>query len=787
MQLVARPPGYFLDVDPQSIDSVRFEQLLAEARDSQVADPARASARASDALALWRGDAYADFAFESFAQQEIARLEELRQQAEEERIEAELALGRSSELVGELEALVVAAPLRERRRGQLMLALYRAGRQADALEAFRTARELLVEELGLEPSEELRELERRILRQDPELASAAAPRAESRVERRLVTVVAVEPEISLDLDPEEHDRETRRAADAVAAVAEEHGAAQPEPFLLVFAQEDHVERGTSAARAIRETISVRVGIASGEALVRDGSVGGPVPAHARRSAEEDGAAYVPSHLIERRVDGPFVGRQRELAQLRNAQAAVVVGPPGIGKSRLAQELGRGEPVAFGRCSSYGATSIAPLHEIATALGDPDALEEIWAAEVPSAFRRLCERAPEPLLVVFDDVHWADRLVVETIEHLVEHGSVRVLCLAREELLEEQPAFLPSAERLMLAPLEPEDAQQLARQLADVDAAVLDHALAAAEGNPLFLEQVLAHAAEAGDTLPPTLQSLLTARLDRLTPSERVVVERAAVIGREFDTSRVGQLMDVRSARRPLEGLVQRGLLESVASTTPFEERFRFRHVLIQEATYAATPQEERSRLHERLADLLVDDGESDELIGFHLEQAVSLRAERDRHARQLAQDAGTHLGNAGMAWWKLGYVTHGAALLMRASQLLGDDERRRELLCELGIALNRAGETAKAEAAVDEAVRVAVNVGDRRIELRGRIESRPCGCSVPREATPASSLLSSTRHVHCSTRSETNGRSVAPGCCRAGSRAACIAVMRSGKNARRTR
>src|SRR4029077_7624911 len=137
LPLVARPPGYILEVDPQAIDSVRFEQLLEEARDALGIDPARASARASDALALWRGDAYADFAFESFAQEEIARLEELRQQAEEERIEAELALGRSSELVGELEALVVAAPLRERRRGQLMLALYRAGRQADALEAFR--------------------------------------------------------------------------------------------------------------------------------------------------------------------------------------------------------------------------------------------------------------------------------------------------------------------------------------------------------------------------------------------------------------------------------------------------------------------------------------------------------------------------------------------------------------------------------------------------------------------------------------------------------------------------
>jgi DNA-binding SARP family transcriptional activator/DNA polymerase III delta prime subunit len=717
--LLARPPGYILDVDPQSIDSVRFEQLLEEARDALGSDPARASVRASDALALWRGDAYADFAFESFALEEIARLEELRKEAEEERIDAELAVGRSDELIGELEALVVAAPLRERRRGQLMLALYRAGRQADALEAFRDARELLVEELGLEPSEELRELERRILLQDTRLLSEAAPRTESRVERRLVTVVAVEPEISLELDPEEHDRQTRRAADAVAGVAGEYGAEQRERFLLVFSQEDHTERATAAAAAVRETLRARVGLASGEALIGGRSLGGAVVSRAWKHAHGGGMPEAPPAIMARRIDGPFVGREDELARLRGARAALVVGPPGIGKSRLALELARDAFTAVGRCSSYGAASLAPLHEIAAALGRPNAIADAWALEVPLRFRRLCEDAAPQILVVFDDVHWADQLVVDTIEHLVAHGkeSVRVLCLAREELLEERPAFVASADRLILEPLAPEHAQLLAAQLADVDGGVLERALDAAEGNPLFLEQLLAHAAEDGATsLPPNLKSLLAARLDRLPPSERAAMEHAGIIGREFDASRVAQLMDARAVRRPLTGLVRRGLLDPTASTSRFEERFRFRHVLIREATYAATPAAERSRLHERLADLIDAD---DELVGFHLERAAALRLTQDRHTRQLAHDAGRHLGAAGIAAWQREHAAAAVDLLGRAAALLPpESEQRSELLCELAIALNTLGRGAEARAVLEE----AVTQGDRRIVLRARME-----------------------------------------------------------------
>src|SRR6266540_2710667 len=162
--VVTQAPGYVLRIGREQLDLYRFEQLVAEA---EGAEPAVASSKLREALVLWRGPALAEFTFEAFAQAAIGRLEELRLAALERRIEADLALGRHAELAGELEALVVEHPLRERFRAQLILALYRSGRQAEALEAYRTLRQTLVEELGIEPSSALQELERGILRHDP--------------------------------------------------------------------------------------------------------------------------------------------------------------------------------------------------------------------------------------------------------------------------------------------------------------------------------------------------------------------------------------------------------------------------------------------------------------------------------------------------------------------------------------------------------------------------------------------------------------------------------------------
>ena len=711
LPLLARPPGYVLDIDPQSLDSVRFEQLLAEAR---VSEPVRAAARAADALSLWRGDAFADFTFESFAQAEIARLEELRQEAEEERVEAELALGRAAELVGKLEALVQVAPPRERRYRQLMVALYRSGRQQAALDVYKAARAALAE-CGLEPTSALRELERAILDQAPGLDGGHLLRAAAQRERRLVSVAAVAPEISLELDPEEHERQRGRAVDGVAAVAAEYGALRPEPFVLVFTHEDHAQRAQAAAAAIRDALGAGVAVETGEAVVGTGAIGGPVVERARRRAH-DGAAPAPvPPPLARRTEGPFVGRQCELARLRQSRAALVVGPPGIGKSRLARELAREERIVVGRCSSYGSETIAPLSEIARALDSPGALDDVPAPEVPLAFRRLCEAA-HPIAVVFDDVHWADALVLETIELLVARGEgVRVVCLARDELVEERPSFLAAAERITLEPLSDAESKSLGELLGTADESIVGRA----EGNPLFIEQLLAHATDGGDALPPSLRSLLTARLDRLTPVERASIECAAIVGREFDNEIVAELLDAHSARESLASLVRRGLLDPAAPSIAFEERFRFRHALIHEAAYTAITRADRARLHEAAADLLEARGSSDEIVGFHLEQAAELLPRDDRRAAKIAEDAGRHLGAAGIEVWKRSDARSAVRLCGRAAALLPErDPQRLELLCELGVALNTLGESAQA----CDALREAAVLGERRIELRARFE-----------------------------------------------------------------
>jgi len=170
-RLLARAPGYVLSVEPGELDLERFEQSLAEGRQAlEEGDAERAAALLGGGLSLWRGRPLADLEFEPFARVEVERLEELRLAAMEERIEAELALALHAALVPELEGLVEEHPMRERLRGQLMLALYRAGRQAEALEAYRTGRALLSEELALEPGPQLRELEQAILRHDGSLA-----------------------------------------------------------------------------------------------------------------------------------------------------------------------------------------------------------------------------------------------------------------------------------------------------------------------------------------------------------------------------------------------------------------------------------------------------------------------------------------------------------------------------------------------------------------------------------------------------------------------------------------
>src|SRR5713226_2765121 len=302
-QLVSRGRGYMLRVDPERLDLTRFQSLVDSGRAAAAAGrPDVASVRLREALALWRGEPLADVELApGFAA--TLRLSELRLAVLEDRIEADLALGRHVEVVPELERLVGEEPLRERLLGQLMQALYRSGRQADALRVYMESRRLLVEELGIEPSPELQRFQHAILEHDPALGVAAAPPAPAEVEpedvRKPLTVVfaSLAPLVGESVGP---DAEALgEVAVAAARVLERHGAAVERPvgdvvvglFGVPAVQEDDALRAVQAAaepttelaaRAGPLRVQVRVGVESGEALVGAGTaVAGAVAATAR--------------------------------------------------------------------------------------------------------------------------------------------------------------------------------------------------------------------------------------------------------------------------------------------------------------------------------------------------------------------------------------------------------------------------------------------------------------------------------------------------------------------------
>ena len=293
-RLLTTDPGYALRIFPEELDVRQFEQLLSEGRDALASGAASEAARTlRQALSLWRGPALADFRYEPFAQAEIARLEELRLACLEERIEADLALGSAGALIAQLRRLVSEYPVRERLRGQLMLALYRDSRQAEALEVYREFRSVLQEELGLDTSPLLRELEAAILRQDPVLSPAPTAAAAPLV-RRPVTVLCVVLQVASSsgtaLDPEAHEAVNEHSASGLTAVLERHGGklavSAGERLVGVFGVATvHEDDALRAARASLEarnalaaeagillrqygvSLACRFGLATGEALV----------------------------------------------------------------------------------------------------------------------------------------------------------------------------------------------------------------------------------------------------------------------------------------------------------------------------------------------------------------------------------------------------------------------------------------------------------------------------------------------------------------------------------------
>ena len=450
-----------------------------------------------------------------------------------------------------------------------------------------------------------------------------------------------------------------------------------------------------------------------------------------------------AQLVERHLDAPLVGRRSELARVRSAfddavsarrcRLLTIFGPPGIGKSRLAREISavidEEASILTGRCLPYGeGITYWPMVEIFREAGAEEELETALSAGAPdeifwSVRKALEQRARErPLALVVEDIHWAEPTLLDLAEHLgdwTRDAPVLLLCLARPELLDERPAW--GGESLTLEPLSQVESEELIENLLG-DAALDDEARArirgTAEGNPLFVEQLLAMLADGGDPghVPPTIHALLEARLDALPEAERHVLECASVIGQDFEWEALGELSPDR--RRPsgarLAALVRNELIQphdAIADT------FSFRHALIRDAAYGRLPKELRSDLHERFAHWLDGRGdEFDEIVGYHLEHAYRWLAELgppDERALHLAELASARLAASGRRANARGDGPAAANLFERAAALLPpDDPGRIAVLPLLGRALRDTAQMERAETVLVEAVERATAAGE---------------------------------------------------------------------------
>ena len=861
-RIVTHGSGYALRVDPDELDAWRFEQIVDDGRRALGSgDPEGAASTLRRGEALWRGAALSDFSYDSFARAHSFRLDELRIACVEDRIDAELELGEHVSLVAELKELVAAHPLRERLRAQLMLALYRSGRQVEALDVYRSGRSALVDELGIEPGQRLQQLERQILIHDPELDAAVPParvvveaEADSKaavpVRKRLTALVvsirapAVDGELVATM--------LARTAETAARVLERHEAVVEQPtadlvlgvFGLPELHEDDVLRAARAAVELRDALAsqaddfpqqveVAFGIDGAELVLDDSALrpslaAGPAVSAARTLAEaapageivagpwaatllraaatlaelgDDAARVVDvpaaATAIPRRLDAPLVGRSDELAALERAYAQAaresrcqlftLLGGAGLGKSRLAAELrARVEPdalVLVGSCPPYGeAKTFLPLAEIvrqavggesreallSRIAGAPDAelvADRVaaalgWSDEpVPGpetfwAVRRFLEAlaAERPLVAVVDDLHWAEPMLAELVEHIADlalGAPLLLLCLARPELLESRPAWgggKLNAATVLLEPLNDADSAQLienllgrARVLPEARAAIA----AAGGGNPLFIEQILSTLIDEGALrrergrwvaadeladrpMPQTLQALLASRLDRLRPAEHRAVQAAAVAGAEFTRESVAELIGepLEHAETALEALVRKDLVRPAPSTVPGEAGYRFRHVLIRDAAYDSLPKADRATLHARFGSRLERLARDDGLVGHHLAAAHAYRVELGQAGPEtddLAVRAAARLAAAGRAAANREDARTAGRLLRSAVDLRPDDASSAALLLPLADVLSVQGRFEESGDAIARALAAARAAGDETLEWEARV------------------------------------------------------------------
>ncbi|MEU6413104.1 BTAD domain-containing putative transcriptional regulator [Microbispora sp. NPDC046933] len=723
--LRTREPGYLLDIEPDQVDAERFGRAAEAAHAALAAGRAEEAERIlGPALALWRGEPLADLADEPFARSTVARLSETRLSALTVRAEAWLALGRAAEVAVEAERLLEQDPYREGLWALLMRALYRERRQAEALAAYQRCRTLLDDELGLDPSPELRRLEQAILLQDESLAGVWAP------------VVAVPLEPAPRTDPGEGTREGAgegtgggpadgNAGDENAGDAAVPGLVGREPHLRRIAERlDDLRRGAGG-----------VFLVSGES-----GIGKTRLAEAAASmAAERGAAVAWSRCVEGSGAPAFWPWIQALNALDAAHAPTTQAPG------TAQAIATAQALAMDRAPGTGEAGEADgeLARLAHRLSDGDRTDTTDTADPDTArfllhdsvARALTRRASAgPMLVVVEDLHWADAASLKLLTFLgadLHRVPLLVLATVRPEPAVDRQALTEAlgeltrqrgTERMTVAPLTPD---QIADYLREAGWAGPGPVLASAlhdrtGGNPFFLGELLRLLTSThpdgrvgvADVLalavPDGVRDVINQRVSRLPEDSQTLLRAAAVIGRDVDADVLETATGVGGARvmMLLEPAVATGLLVEVDGGWDY----RFSHALVQEALYSGLSRRQRAQLHGRVGEAIetLRWGETASRLPalahhFGLAARVGYADKAVSYAMEAAGQATARLAyDEAVLYWE-------QALDACAT---GPAATRCALLIGLGKARRVTGDVEGARGALDEAVTLATGIGD---------------------------------------------------------------------------
>lgn len=708
--LVWRSPGYLLRVEPDELDTIRFERLVQEGRAALGGDPVRAVALLTQALGLWRGDALSDVATEGFALGEIARLTELHLSATEDRIEAGLALGWHGELAAVLEPLVAANPLRERLRGQLMLALYRYGRQADALRSYREGRSAMVEDLGIEPSPALQRLEEEILRQSPSLdwrLGSAAPG---------LALAAPQPEPG----------HMERSAAPGAAVAP---AGRDAPSALV---------GRDTEMAVLEQALAAASVRQGRLVLVAGE-----PGIGKTRLAEEFAVLAGTRGAEVRWGGCY---ELEGAPAFWPWVQIVRGlAEDLDDERLGSALGSG--------AAHVVQVVPELGERVVASSPPALLhDEGTRFRVYEAITQLLTRVASgrTLVVVLDDLHWADVPSLRLLAYAagaLRHASVLVLGTYRDvevgpgHALTETLARLarePVTERLALRGLTEGD---VGRFIAGATGAAASRHLIASlhrrtDGNPFFLGELVRllrseGPIEAADPteVPASVREVVGRRLAQLPDGSEQLLTVAALAPDAFRLDVLARVEGV-SEDQVLD-VVEAALAARLIVEHHEPSSYRFAHDLVRDTLFEGVSAPRRARLHVRYGEAL------EAVLGTRADEAA---AELAHHFCQAATLTPPSAAPAGAGRKGVGYARRAAtnalaglayedaaahyerALVVLRREPEPDKRTRCELLLGLGDARRRCGDVAASRAALEPAFGLARDLGEAEWMARAALD-----------------------------------------------------------------